>query len=459
MLNIDGKEISIKGLNFDGFEKSDVAMAFSYGDKSIDFKKKGSEIKSLLYSKKVMLDDKCRLNHAKCVALKKEICDMLGKDCDDEMEHMSIYGLQCSDECKACIMKFNQCLMECESIKRDCKTIDTLIKHLEDGKTYSLSLPQMQSIEKAETFYKGSAEQSLKIAEEVLKQFHDGELVINGKKASKEEAMKIAMERAGLKREEVEKCGATMEVGDVVQKADMDESFDLLMKGGRAAVVGEIRNHGGVRKKKMADGSWQPVKGGKTPAKKKPVAKKKTVAKKVTPAEGKKIVKGLSNQGMTIARQVVNAAKAKSGGNGAKASDVKKLESLRKSAVAKGYEGAIGFKLDMPHRRGAPFSSEYICVGSAGSKYVFVLTESKKDFEFNYSVLCMKEVAKRQTESMMRMADILKAEDEEKETKKVVGEPWNGNIEDINANLDDEFQNFVDYEVDEDVEKGAIKKL
>ena len=107
---------------------------------NVEFKKKGSELKGILYAKKLRLEQECAISTQKMVVLKQELS--VRKDGSDEghvdnIEEMISKPItpdsvgNMSEEQKKSIAMYQHCFHKCKSLTEDLKVVDTLEKYQE----------------------------------------------------------------------------------------------------------------------------------------------------------------------------------------------------------------------------------------------------------------------------------------------------------------------------------------
>ena len=80
---------------------------------------------------------------------------------EDPLPHDTVKNL--TEEEKEAYGQYRQAMWKHEMCKRELKTIEVLIKHLEDEKSYTINLDQLESIEKA-----GDSEKIMKAANDAV---------------------------------------------------------------------------------------------------------------------------------------------------------------------------------------------------------------------------------------------------------------------------------------------------
>ena len=162
MLNIDGKKVKIgENFDFNGFEKaSSISQAYSsHKSDNITFSKKGSELKGTLYAKKYVLEQDIATCIQKMLAIKKEIGESKSgsregqvENVENNMEYALPYDSvsEMTDDQKKLIKEHREYMYKHRSLTEDLKMVQTLLDNLEDSKTYTLSLEQMNTIQKGD---------------------------------------------------------------------------------------------------------------------------------------------------------------------------------------------------------------------------------------------------------------------------------------------------------------------
>jgi len=245
---IDGKEIQISGiLNLDGFtniEKALVSGAFpSYGEHQMVFNKKGAEVKTALINKLAKAKARKEIIKEKKSILKSELEEKNYKpSCND---YAYAYGSMDEDkgelrfnydtvreasdeEDKKMMRMYNDMVYSIQSLKRECETIEVLLKEIDEKKTYKFNVAQLMALKKGytENGELNKAEKDITAAMKhadkpgegakkrkhlkgkdkvhiVMKEFQRGTLRSgSGKKVTnRKQAIAIAMSEAGLSKD------------------------------------------------------------------------------------------------------------------------------------------------------------------------------------------------------------------------------------------------------------------
>jgi hypothetical protein len=171
--------------------KSEIGYAFSNSNpdmNSLKFNKKGSDLKKMIADKKTSLEEKYNTLTAQVTAAKVKVIEAgieMKKDTFDDCDRPVYDYNSITDEQRKLVYTYTDLLYPCNRLNNEIKTCQALIDNLDEKKTYTLSTPQVLSLQKAMEFdiEKGGGEGSR--GGKIIGHTESGKAIYAGDKDSK----------------------------------------------------------------------------------------------------------------------------------------------------------------------------------------------------------------------------------------------------------------------------------
>ncbi len=150
--------------------KSELGYAFGNSNpdmNSLKFPKKGEDLIKMLKGKRSALQEKLDGIEAQKAAIKTKLVELgiIFRGVDDDGYDRADYDQNTPQEVRELIYQYND-YYACRTLKNEIKTAQALIDNLDDKKTYTLSTPQLISLQKAMEFdIEGGSENDILKAE------------------------------------------------------------------------------------------------------------------------------------------------------------------------------------------------------------------------------------------------------------------------------------------------------